>query len=262
MNLPIKDLIEGSPNHNEIELIFNYANKAFNTWKPIWTPFVAAPIKEEIIKKLIQLNDIECIANGGYPSSERQRICFKRISQKIDLKNEIAPIAGLSIEGNFLFERAQKIDFHNFLIQQAVAIGEIGDIWLIKDKGAQVICTVETSKKLDQKIGTIRGVEISCESLSINQLSLPFSRSPKKLKSVEASTRLDAIASAGFGLSRAKIVTHIKEGRLRVNWITVKQSNRSLKIGDRIDLEEKGSIEVLNLEPTKRERWRVELLRQ
>ena len=79
---------------------------------------------------------------------------------------------------------------------------------------------------------------------------------------MEASKRIDAIASAGFGLSRAKITNQIKEGRLRLNWKTMTQSSRSVGVGDRIQLEGKGSIEVLNIELTKRERWRVELLRQ
>ena len=51
---------------------------------------------------------------------------------------------------------------------------------------------------------------------------------------MEASCRLDAIASAGFGLSRAKIVTHVKAGRLRLNWGNVRQASRELVVGDRL----------------------------
>ena len=79
---------------------------------------------------------------------------------------------------------------------------------------------------------------------------------------VEASTRLDAIASAGFGLSRAKIITQIKEGRLRLNWLPVKQACKELAVGDRLQLEQRGSIEIISLEMTKRQRWKVQLLRR
>ena len=54
----------------------------------------------------------------------------------------------------------------------------------------------------------------------------------------------------------------IKEGRLRLNWEPVRLASRDLKVGDRLQLQERGSIEVLNIERTKRERWRVDILRQ
>jgi RNA-binding protein YlmH len=82
------------------------------------------------------------------------------------------------------------------------------------------------------------------------------------LSSVEASCRLDAIASAGFGISRSKVVKQIKEGRLRLNWEPIRLASRDLKVGDRLQLQDRGSIEVMNIERTKRERWRVEILRQ
>ena len=98
--------------------------------------------------------------------------------------------------------------------------------------------------------------------LELNELELPFQRSPRKISTVEASTRLDAISSAGFGLSRAKIINQIKQGKLRFNWHTTNNASRSLSIGDRLQLEGKGSLEVINLELTKRGRWRVELLKK
>ncbi len=39
-------------------------------------------------------------------------------------------------------------------------------------------------------------------------------------------------------------------------------ASRDLKVGDRLQLQERGSIEVMNIERTKRERWRVDILRQ
>ena len=87
-------------------------------------------------------------------------------------------------------------------------------------------------------------------------------KKPKRLTTVEASTRLDAIASAGFGQSRSKIVNQIKEGNIRLNWKLTKRSNQVLVVGDRIHLEGKGALEVIGLEITKRQRWKVELLRQ
>ena len=129
------------------------------------------------------------------------------------------------------------------------------------DRGGQGICTPSAAEALHGRLGAVREVEIRCESRPLEQLQHPVQRSIRTLKTVEASCRLDAIASAGFGLSRAKIVTHVKAGRLRLNWGNVRQASRELVVGDRLQLQDRGSVEVLSLTHTKRERWRVELRR-
>ena len=49
---------------------------------------------------------------------------------------------------------------------------------------------------------------------------------------------------------------------LRLNGGKVDKPTINLKIGDKLQLENKGFIEILNLEITKRERWKVKLLRK
>ena len=64
------------------------------------------------------------------------------------------------------------------------------------------------------------------------------------------------------GLSRSKITTQIKQGFLRLNWALNNQPSKSVNIGDLIHLEKKGSLKILNIDKTKKERWRIKLLRQ
>ena len=115
---------------------------------------------------------------------------------------------------------------------------------------------------MHQRIGKLRDVEIAIEALSITNLEIPFSRPEKVINTVEASTRIDAIASAGFGLSRSKVTNQIKQGCLRLNWELNYQPSKSVNIGDLIHLEKKGSLKILNIDTTKKERWRIKLLRQ
>ena len=97
--------------------------------------------------------------------------------------------------------------------------------------------------------------------MAIDQLQLPAQRVARVFTSVEASCRLDAIASAGFGISRAKVVAQIKAGRLRMNWGSIRQASRELTVGDSLQLLDRGTVEVLSLARTKRDRWRVEMRR-
>ena len=105
-------------------------------------------------------------------------------------------------------------------------------------------------------------MEIHCDVVEIGQLQPPAQRNPKLLTTVEASCRIDAIASAGFGLSRSKVVTQIKAGRLRLNWEPVRLGSRELRVGDRLQLQGRGSLELLSCTLTKRDRWRIELMRR
>ena len=81
------------------------------------------------------------------------------------------------------------------------------------------------------------------------------------MTTVEASLRLDAIASAGFGMSRSKMVDLISGGDVRVNWQDIAQSSHPLKAGDLIAIRGKGRLEIGEVAITKKERYRINLTR-
>jgi RNA-binding protein YlmH len=63
-------------------------------------------------------------------------------------------------------------------------------------------------------------------------------------RSVEASLRVDALASAGFRMSRSKLADMISGGDVRVNWKEVTKNGLCLKTGDVVSVSGKGRIEV------------------
>lgn len=73
--------------------------------------------------------------------------------------------------------------------------------------------------------------------------------------------RLDAIASAGFGMSRSKMSDLIDSGDVRVNWKDVTQASYQVKSGDLIAVSGKGRLEVGEIMVTKKERYRIQLTR-
>ena len=262
MKLSRRKLLKGCIYPIEANQILVQVEEVLKTWEPIWTPFVSAPIREELIRIVQGITDISCSSNGGYQNAERQRILIQRTDREEIRNRTIIPFKGIQIQGNFLFDRTEPQDFLEALMQTGLQEDAIGDIWITGDKGANAICTPEASKFLEDQQGLIRDVKIIYKSIGLAELHLPQQRSPRKISTVEASRRLDAISSAGFGLSRAKVINQIKQGKLRFNWHTTNNASRSLSIGDRLQLEGKGSLEVINLELTKRGRWRVELLKK
>ena len=262
MTLPKADLLEGSQNTAGLEPLLELAETALRTWQPHWSRFVSAPLREELIQRSASLSELTWLGEGGYPGAERQRLCCHRSDGEPPEASDAAPISGLLIEGNFLFDPVSPDDLRQALIRLGADPEDIGDIWVRGDRGGQALLTPERAAALHGQEGQVRDVVIRCEQLNLDQLQLPPQRVPKQITTVEASCRIDAIASAGFGLSRGKVVAQIKAGRLRLNWNAVRQGSRELHVGDRLNLQDRGSVEVLSLTLTKRERWRVELLRQ
>ena len=262
MHLPKEKILFKSPFREELETLLYYAEKALKKRESIWSPFLSAQLIEEVKNKFNNLKDISLIFEGGFPSAERKRICFLRSEEEKNSTSIDIPIKGVFIKGNFLFDRAKQNDFRDVLHELQAEEKEIGDIWLIRDRGAQAICSKKCADSINQKKGKLREVDISIEALDLSEMEIPFHRPEKVINTVEASTRIDAIASAGFGLSRSKIITQIKKGYLRLNWTLNDQPSKSVNIGDLIHLEKKGSLKILNIDKTKKERWRIKLLRQ
>ncbi len=261
MYLPKEKILYNSKFRFELNALLEYAEKSLVEREQIWSPFMSPQVIEEVKNKFNDLNDITCNYEGGYPSAERQRICFRRSDENLFSKSLDIPIKGIYLKGNFLFDRATPNDFRNTIQLLDIKPDNIGDIWLIRDRGAQAICTKECADFINKKTSNLREVEITIQTLNIYEMEIPFKRAEKIINTVEASTRIDAISSAGFGLSRSKINSKIKQGSLRLNWETNNQPSKSVNVGDLIHLEKKGSIRILKIDKTKKERWRIQLLR-
>ena len=262
--IDLKEILIKSNYKKETEELINIANLAYKHWETYWTGFNSTYVCEEILKDFENLNDFKFFIYGGFSSSQRSRIaCFRgdNIPEEDALKSNF-PAQGIKINGNFLFDNATQDDFRSLLIENGVNQIKVGDIWTIGDRGAQGIIDNSDIKHLDEKIFYLRDVKVKVNVVGIDELQIPSGRLKKLVNTVEASTRLDAIASAGFRVSRTKIIERIENGMLRLNGSKVNKPTINLQIGDKLELENKGFIEILNLEITKRERWKVKLLRK
>ena len=266
MKLPRDELLQGSRDPRQLALLVDLAEQVLRTWEPAWSDFLDAPMQEEALARLGSLSELRWLRHGGYPGAERCRLLCQRSDQ--DAPDEAllqpglhVPVQGLLIEGNFLFDPLRPEDLRLALQEMGASACDLGDLWVRGDRGGQGLCTPQCAQALDGGIGAVRDVPIRCEAMAVDQLQLPAQRLAKVFASVEASCRLAAIASAGFGISRGKVVAQIKAGRLRMNWEAIRQASRELAVGDCLQLQDRGTVEVLSLTRTKRDRWRVQMRR-
>jgi photosystem II S4 domain protein len=234
------------------------ADQAIKTWEVVVTDFLSPPEIVEIQQAFNRLTEVQLVTSGGYPQAERQRIAIAR--SEIPLEVSQVPVAALDIAGNFLFDQATHRDFLGSMLGCGIVREKTGDIIVLGESGAQAIVVPEMVEFLEMQLNQVRSTPVKTRRIELSELKI---REPKKkeLTTVEASLRLDAIASAGFGMSRSKMVDFIDAGDVRVNWKEITQASSQVKSGDLIAIRGKGRLEVGEIAVTKKERYRVQLTR-
>lgn len=256
--LPREDLLRGVENREDIARVIDKAEESLRTWEVTVTDFLSPPALVETQSVFAHLSELQLVAWGGYPQAERQRLAIARA--ELTLETNQVPIAALDIAGNFLFDTATHRDFLGAILGTGIVREKIGDILVLGERGAQVLILPELAEFLQLNLQQVRSVPVKIKPIALSDLRV---REPqtKELTTVEASLRLDAIASAGFGLSRSKMADLIQSGDVRVNWKTVNQPSFTLKSQDLIAVRGKGRLVVGDIMVTKKERYRVQLTR-
>jgi photosystem II S4 domain protein len=256
--LPRDEILKRVENREAIARILDKAEQALKTWSVELTDFLSPAIIVEVLPLFNNLTELHCLAWGGYPQAERQRLGIARI--EVPLTTEQIELEVLEIAGNFLFDAATHRDFLGAALGTGIVRDKVGDIIVSGERGAQMIVVPDLVDFLSASLVQVRSVPVETKPIPISELKIRVPKT-KEMNTVEASLRLDAIASAGFGLSRSKMAEAITSGDVRVNWKEVKSSSYLLHAGDLISFQGKGRLQVGEIEVTKKQRYRVQLTR-
>ena len=256
--LPREEILKGVENRDTVARVIDQADRAIKTWEVVLTDFLSPPELLEVQQLFSRLTEVQLLAWGGYPQAERKRMAIAQA--EIPLEQPQVEVAVLEIAGNFLFDTASHRDFLGAMLGTGIVREKTGDVIVSGERGAQAIVVPELVEFLETNLDQVRSVPVKTRQIDLSELKI---REPKQkeLKTVEASLRLDAVASAGFGMSRSKMVELIDSGDVRVNWKEVTQASSQVKSGDLIAVRGKGRLEVGEIAVTKKERYRVQLTR-
>ncbi|KAK9674463.1 hypothetical protein RND81_12G234300 [Saponaria officinalis] len=246
-----KSLIE------EIKHILEMANRASLRREILHTDFLTPPTLNEAMAVMSKLADVNAISNGGYPEAER---CRLSVGHAEILNTLPDTVAALSITGNFGFQPPSHGDFLGSILGTGIAREKLGDIILQGEKGAQVLIVPELADYIISSLDKVGNVPVSCTLLPLEELKAEPPRF-KIFKTVESSLRVDAIASAGFKISRSKFSELISKRDVRINWSTVTKNGATLKTGDIVSVSGQGRLKIGEINTTKRGRYAVELMR-
>jgi len=256
--LPKSKLLQGAEHSDCMSRLLDQATQALKTWEVVCSAFLSPPELAEAQQMFASLTELTTLTWGGYPQAERQRLAIARSDLPLDLTQ--VDLAALSISGNFLFDPANHRDFLGALLGTGIERDQVGDILVLGERGAQALAAPPLVPFLETHLTQVRTVPVQVELIPFEQLKVREPRC-KEMTTVEASMRLDAIASAGFGLSRSKMVNLINTGDVRVNWKDISQASYGLKTGDLVTIRGKGRLELGDVNVTKKERYRIQLKR-
>jgi photosystem II S4 domain protein len=256
--LPREELLKGVENRDVVAKVIDRAEQALKTWEVVQTDFLSPPEMIEARQAFARMTEVQLLPWGGYPQAERQRLAIAR--SELPLEIEQVELTALNIAGNFLFDSATHRDFLGSILGSGIVREKVGDILVLGERGAQAIVNPELVDFLVVTLNQVRSVPVKVTVIPCEELKV---REPKKkeITTTEASMRLDAIASAGFGMSRGKMAEMITGGDVRVNWKDTTSSSAQVKSGDLIAVRGKGRLEVGEVMVTKKDRYRVQLTR-
>lgn len=266
--LPRAELLAKVENRAAIARIIDLAEQALKNWEVVCSDFLSPPEAAEALAMLEPLTEIAAVPWGGFPQAERQRLAIARPAVLIDpdpsdrhaLAKSMVELAAMDIRGNFLFDTATHRDFLGAILGTGIVREKVGDILLLGEQGAQVIVQPQLVSHLAMSLTQVRSVPVKAKAIELNELRVRPPRT-KTLTTVEASMRLDAIASAGFSSSRSRMAVDISSGEVKVNWKTITQASRPVNSGDLIAIRGRGRVQVGEIGTTKKGRYRVELTR-
>ena len=72
----------------------------------------------------------------------------------------------------------------------------------------------------------------------------PREERTKEIRATVASLRLDAVAAAGFGVSRSRAADDIAADKVKLNWQSAGSASKTIQEGDVLSMRGRGRVEV------------------
>lgn len=185
--------------------------------------------------------------DGGYPDAERTVIFFLPdfMHEEEDAFDKKQIFSYLKVTAGNRKSLSHR-DYLGSLMSIGIKREKTGDI-LVSDEGCYIIVLKEISDFIKYNLEKVSNIKVDIEEVTENDLELPELR-VKEIRTTVPSLRLDSVSSAGFGMSRSKIVELIKAERLNLNWEMTDNISKHVNEGDTISIKGKGKVVLERIE--------------
>lgn len=167
---------------------------------------------------------------GGYEGAQRQVCVF--LPDWLDWSDwEERPVVALRASW-YPGEKLTHRDLLGALMGQGIKREMVGDL-LVDRESCDLLVLREIAPYLLQNLDSAGRTHLRMEEVSLHDLHIPVQQ-VRTLHDTVATLRLDAVAAAGFSISRAKMAELIRAGRVSVNWAETSRTDLPVQAGDMI----------------------------
>ncbi|HBX74645.1 MAG: RNA-binding protein [Acidaminococcaceae bacterium] len=123
-----------------------------------------------------------------------------------------------------------------------------GDIVLVPE-GAQFVADKAFANYIESNLTQIGAANVSLRQIGREELQAKEEKI-KIISATVAALRLDAVAAAGYGISRSRMADEIKSQNVKINWKEAKNASQAVSEGDIISFRGRGRVELSEIRGT------------
>ncbi len=183
--------------------------------------------------------------NGGYAGAERARIAFVADDFYGEPDYKLTAVA---VNWDKRYYQLSHRDVLGAIMGLGCKRELFGDILMVEE-GCQVIIDKAALPYFLTNLTSIGSAQVSAAEMPLDELQ-PKEEKVKEIRATVAALRLDAVAAAGYGVSRSKMTDEIKGQGVKLNFREVKNAAQTVKEGDVISFRGRGRVEVAALNGT------------
>ena len=189
--------------------------------------------------------NIKLASDGGFANAERVKVAF--VAEDFYGQPDFGMAYFLATWVKRYYDLSHR-DILGAFMGTGCKREALGDIVFVPE-GAQLVVEKSLVNYLTGNLTQIGAAPVTLKELAREEL-LQKEEKVKLINATVADLRLDAVAAAGYGVSRSRMADEIKSLNVKVNWKEAKKAAQPVNAGDVISFRGRGRVEVEEIRGT------------
>ena len=191
------------------------------------------------------VGNIKVEVNGAFQNPERAKVAF--VSEEFFGKPDFA-LECFQVEWDKRYYTLTHRDILGAFMGLGCKREILGDIIFIPE-GAQFVADKAFEAYISSNLTQIGAAPVSLKIIEPSELQQKEEQ-VKVISATVSALRLDAVAAAGYGVSRSRMAEEIKSQNVKVNWKEAKNAAQAVGEGDILSFRNRGRVEVAEVRGT------------
>lgn len=189
--------------------------------------------------------NVKLEANGGFNNAERVKVAF--VSEEFYGQPDFGMAYYQACWDKRYYDLSHR-DVLGAFMGTGLKREALGDIVFVPE-GCQFVVEKALVNYINSNLIEIGSAPVELKEIAVEDLHQKEEK-VKLINATVADLRLDAVAAAGYGVSRSHMADEIKSLNVKLNWKEVKKAAQSVAEGDIISFRGRGRVEVAEVKGT------------